>query len=103
MGGEASRARRVVPARPARAARAGAEMVLLHLERGVYFTLNETGAFLWERIAAGATLGELSTALAERYAVAPERAWSDLVALVAELEIEGLVELSDGEPARGDQ
>lgn len=95
---------RIDPSPAARAARAGDELVLLHLERGTYYTLNATGAFVWERIRGGATLGALRDAMVERFAVDAETAWRDLVALVGELEAEGLIVVgpaaASGDPAR---
>jgi hypothetical protein len=79
----------------ARAARAGDDLVLLHLERGRYSTLNTTGALLWERIGDGATLGELRDALVEAFEVDEETAWRDVVELVGELEAEGLIVLEE--------
>jgi hypothetical protein len=76
----------------ARAARAGSDLVLLHLERGTYYTLNETGAFVWEQLDGRATLGEICAAIVERFEVDSTSAWSDLTALVDELIAEGLAE-----------
>lgn len=80
------------PSPSARAARAGSDLVLLHLERGTYYTLNETGAFVWERLDGTATLDEICAAIVERFEVDAGSAWSDLTALVDELTAEGLVE-----------
>jgi hypothetical protein len=79
----------------ARAARAGEDLVLLHLERGHYFTLNETGTAIWDRIGDGAALGELRDALVEQFEVDAETAWRDVVELVDELVAEGLVEVEE--------
>jgi hypothetical protein len=76
----------------ARAARAGSDLVLLHLERGTYYTLNETGAFVWERLDGAATLDEICASIVERFEVDAESAWTDLTALVDELTAEGLAE-----------
>jgi hypothetical protein len=73
-----------------RAATVGDDVVLLHLERGSYFTLNATGAWLWERLAAESTLGELHAAIVAAFAVDSATAWTDLVELVSELLAEGL-------------
>ena len=86
---------RILVSPAARAARAGDDLVLLHLERGRYSTLNETGALLWERIEDGATLGELRDALVEAFEVDEETAWRDVVELVGELEAEGLIVLEE--------
>lgn len=75
----------------ARAAPVGADLVLLHLERGTYYTLNETGAWIWSRLDGRATLGEVCAAVAERFDVDPAQAWADLVELVEELASDDLV------------
>lgn len=82
---------RLCRAAAVRAAPADGETVLLDLASGAYFTLNETGTLIWERLAAGATPEELATALAEAFAVAHEVARRDVDALVAELLEAGLV------------
>jgi hypothetical protein len=77
----------------ARAARAGDELVLLHLERGTYYTLNETGAFVWERLDGAKTLDEICAAMVERFEVDSAGASRDLTELVDELVAEGLAEV----------
>lgn len=84
----------------ARTARSGEDLVVLHLERGTYYSLNPTGAFVWDRLGDGATLGALRDALVEAFDVEAETAWRDLVELVGELETEGLVTV---EPAPADE
>lgn len=86
------RAARYRRAPNARAARAGPGVVLLHLDRGTYYTLNETGAFLWERLDGARTLDEISNELIERFEIDPATARSDLTELVDELVAEGLAE-----------
>ena len=88
-----SSTRRVRPARAARGARVGGQIVLLHLERGHYFTMNATGSWIWDRISDGASLGELRDSVVDHFAVEPDRAWNDLVTVIGELEEERLVEL----------
>ena len=41
-------------------------------------TLNETGAFLWQRLQKGASIEELATALTEEYRVSLEDARADI-------------------------
>jgi len=88
----ASREDRFRHAPSARAARAGDDLVLLHLGRGTYYTLNETGAFLWGRLDSERTLQEIGAAMVERFEIDAETAWGDLSALVDELVAEGLIE-----------
>jgi len=80
-------------AHSARDAEAGSDLVLLELGRGRYFTLNHSGAWIWQRLGAGTTLGELRDAFAAAFDIPLERAWDDLLVLIADLEAEGLVEI----------
>ena len=85
-----------------RSTAAGEDLVLLHLERGTYFTLNETGAWIWQQIGAGRTVSEIWSSLPERFAVDEEKAKSDVLALLGDLLAEELVAAeSDETPAAG--
>lgn len=75
----------------ARGAATGDELVLLHLERGVYYTLNETGAWIWEQLEREPTLHELRDGLVTHFTIDAECAERDLVALITELEAESLI------------
>ena len=66
--------------------------MLLHLGRGHYYTLNESGAWIWERIGAGVEVERLCAAIVERFEVAEGAARADLDELLDELEREGLIE-----------
>ena len=65
--------------------------------------LNETGAWIWERLAEEPSLDELATDLSAEFEVDAERAWRDLVELVDELAGEDLVELSQASPTPSDE
>ncbi len=65
--------------------RTGDEGVLLDLEKGTYFGLNELGRALWELLATGCSLGEVHDALLGRYDVEPDHLRRDLDSHVAEL------------------
>jgi len=81
----------------ARDAEAGGDLVLLDPGRSRYFTLNASGRWIWQRLAGGATLGELRDALAGEFDLAPEQAWRDLLELITDLATEALIVI-DGEP-----
>lgn len=70
----------------------GGESVLLSLRHGRYFALNEVGTFAWSWLSEGTSLLEARDAIVERFDVTPERAWTDLVALVRELLAHDLVD-----------
>lgn len=69
------------------------EAVLLDLDAGTYFGLNEVGTRAWTLIGEGIALGGVQEALLREYEVAPDRLWQDLLALVGELLEHRLVEL----------
>lgn len=69
----------------------GGETVLLSLETQRYYTLNETGAWLWEHLAKPQPAGALAGALAETYDVDSETARDSVEALLDDLQREELV------------
>ena len=81
----------------ARASRVGEDLVLLQLDRGTYYSLNSTGAWLWEQIGDGATLTQLCASLAEEFGTDAATARNDLTELVDALVAEGLVTLEEDE------
>jgi hypothetical protein len=68
------------------------EAVLLDLDAGTYFGLNEVGTRAWALIGEGVALGGVQEVLLREYEVAPDQLWDDLVALVGELLEHRLVE-----------
>ena len=55
--------------------------------------LNETGAFLWERIAEGAQKNQLCDALCAEYDISPDTALADVEDFIKKLTDEGYIEL----------
>lgn len=55
-------------------------------------TLNATGAFLWEKLAAGSDAEQLVAALLAEYEVTAERAAQDVDTFIAQLRENGLLE-----------
>jgi hypothetical protein len=68
------------------------EAVLLHLETQRYYSLNETGARLWELLHDGLTPHAIAAALQEEYTVEAAPALDAVLALVEDLHQEGLVQ-----------
>lgn len=69
-----------------------AEAVILDLESGDYFELDELGCRIWEALDGEQTLAAHAESIAREYEVEPELVRSDLMAFVAELFARGLVE-----------
>ena len=66
------------------------EMVLLDLERGEYFGLDELGCVAWKGLVNGESPQEIADRIGPEHDVTPERLVSDLVALADELVARGL-------------
>jgi len=69
----------------------GGEAILVPLSKetqavGRLFTLNEAGAFIWEKIDGKHTVGDLASEVQKEYEVSPETAGEDLRELVKSLE-----------------
>lgn len=67
------------------------KVVGLDLGSSRYFSLNSTGALLWERMADDVAVSDLVDALVSAHKVAPEQAEADTLAFLTSLEEEGLL------------
>jgi len=70
------------------------EAVVLNLKSGVYFGLDPVGTRIWQLFAAHELLSEIAQAIVAEYDVTAERGAADLLALVVDLEHNGLVTMS---------
>ena len=71
------------------------ESVLLNLETGVYFSLNETGTAAWELFDGATSLATVGEALCARFNVSAEHVRQDLFELTQTLLEEGLVKIRE--------
>ena len=76
------------------------ESVLLNLNSGRYFGLNEVGTRIWKACTTSASLQEATDALVSEYDVEPERLRQDLLELVEKLVGHGLLAVGDGQAAK---
>jgi hypothetical protein len=67
------------------------EAVLLDLQSGQYFGLNEIGCRIWQLIPELGRLAPIRDRLVREYDVSADHAWHDLKTLIAELLQRGLV------------
>ena len=67
------------------------EAVLIHLDTGTYFSLNNIGTEFWELFDGERTLKELAEVVANKYEVDVEVVTADLVELVEKLAEDELV------------
>ena len=72
-----------------------AETVILHLDRSVYFGLNEVGTIVWNQIQNPCTIREIRDAVVSEYEVSEDRCEQDVRELLAELLKQGLIEVRD--------
>lgn len=61
------------------------EMVILDLERGIYFGLNPVGTRIWELLGEGRPATEICQVIPQEYDVGAGEAQADVMALLAEL------------------
>lgn len=69
------------------------ETVILELDRGTYYGLDAVGARVWSLIQEPRSVASVRDALVEEYDVDPARCEADVLALLAQLEETGLVEV----------
>jgi len=67
--------------------------VVLHMRTKRYFSLNETGAAIWQMLEDGVALPEIATRLAEMYEIDAAAADGSVMRLLAELAAEALIAL----------
>jgi len=67
------------------AAEIGEQAVLLHVDTGVYFGLDEVGARIWALLVDGHSLQSILTTLLGEYDVEPERLKADVSRFVKRL------------------
>ena len=69
----------------------GGETVLVDLDSELYFSLNTTGALVWEGFAAGSDIDDIVGATSARFDMAADQVRDDVVRLVDELVAAGLL------------
>ncbi len=75
------------------------ESVILSLKNGTYYGLDPLGAHIWELIQKPRQVLEVRDEILSAYDVTTEQCETDLIALLAQLESEGLIEVRDGASA----
>ena len=85
-------AERLTPLPHVVAAAQGGRTVLLDVERGRYYTLDEVGGRIWGMLGEGAALAAIVDALRREYDVEESRVEADVAGLFTQLRDAGLVE-----------
>lgn len=78
----------------------GSESVILDLQSGTYYGLNETGNQIWQWLQKPKTFSELSKLILDEYDVPIEEAIGDLQNLLQEMVGAGLIEIVNEEAKR---
>lgn len=81
----------VIPEREVAWRRVDDEVLVLQVRTGYYYSLNGTGALVWEALAKGEAVPRICARLRREYAVAAAVAERDVSALLADLAAEGLL------------
>jgi hypothetical protein len=76
----------------------GEETVILQLDDGKYFGLNQVGSTVWQLLQQPRTVGNIKSELLEQYDVTPEQCERDLLHLLAGLVEAGLIEIRNDSP-----
>jgi hypothetical protein len=71
------------------------EAAVLNLKTGVYYGLDEVGASVWRMLDGPRRVDELVDALLGEYEVDREECQRDVIALLGELAVRGLVEINN--------
>jgi len=73
------------------------EAIIINLANGVYYSLDNAGAAMWQMIEEYRRLGDIAAAIAVRFDVALRRAEEDVLRLAGELLHEEVVALTDSD------
>ena len=84
--------------RPKRSAQAAFEVVedeaiIIDLNTGSYYSLNDTGTMFWKLLDGQRTIADCARAIAQEYAVEAGEVEQDLLELAGAFQEEGLIEL----------
>ena len=67
------------------------EVVILRLDNGNYYSLNETGTLIWEGINKRRCLGDILTSLKQKYFLPEQQLEQDLKEVIKDLQKEKLI------------
>lgn len=78
-------------------ARLGDESVVLGLEKAMYYGLDDVGARAWDLMQSPVAISTVRDTIVQEYEVDEETCERDLIAFLASLEAEGMIEVSSGQ------
>ncbi len=68
------------------------EAIVLNLESGVYYTLNETGTRIWQLLSEHGRVDAVKSAMLEEFETTAEAVEADISKLIDDLREQGLLE-----------
>ena len=77
----------------------GDEVVLLEVESGEYYGLNDVGARMWSLLQQGQPVSQVLSTLHEEYEASEQRLRADLKQFLNQLQSRGLIEVYERHPA----
>lgn len=75
--------------------RNGSEIIILNLASGHYYTLNETGQFIWEKVLEQQSPDAIAQCLCDEYEVDYEGALADVTECVRALAAESIIRFTE--------
>jgi hypothetical protein len=76
--------------------RLGDEVILLHLKTNRFFSLNRTGARLWELLVSGEQIGAIEERLCQEFEVEPSEVATEVEHMLAAMRDEQLIQFEEG-------
>ena len=73
----------------------GDDIIILDLKAGLYFSLDNVGAMIWQLIQQPRSVGEVRAAILDAFEVAPDVCERDLLSLLRDLAARNLIEIRD--------
>lgn len=71
----------------------GGEVVILSMKNGTYYSLNPVGVRIWNLIHDPIGVHEIHNTIVNEFNAEPERCEEDLLAILTDMEKEGLIEV----------
>lgn len=77
------------------AAEADGEVLMMHIESGTYYGLNDVGSFIWKQLTAPRTVQEVCAAIQSEFEVDASRCTEDALTFLQGMVEDGLVDVVD--------
>lgn len=71
----------------------GEDLVMMDIDSGTFFTLDDIGTFVWSRLAGPTSVADLLDEIQHNYDVTPEQCEGDVLALLQQMHDRGLIDV----------